>query len=198
MPERGSISDREGAPPADADLVCRIIGGEKDLYALLVQRYQERMFRFALASVRDSDTAVDLVQDTLVKAYAGLAGCRERERFAAWLFRILRNRCIDHQKEHRRRDVPLDERMCFAADDGLPDVEAERAGLRVALEQALSELPDAQREAFILKYVHGLAYEEIAVMLEVGTSALKMRVARAREALRTTLSRNGYSQEPMV
>lgn len=192
------IIDRAHPVPSDAELVGRILAGETAMYEMVVERYQERLFRFAIASVRDSDVAADLVQDTLVRAYAGLDGCRERERFGAWLFRILRNRCIDFQKEHRRRDVPLDESYPHAATGGLPDRETERAELRDSLERALAMLPAAQREAFVLKHVHGLAYEEIAVLLDVGISALKMRVARAREALQETLAVHGESRERVV
>jgi RNA polymerase sigma-70 factor, ECF subfamily len=179
----------------DADLLERILGGDTELYELLVERYQERLYRFALGSVREPDAAADLVQDTLVKAYASLSSCRDRDRFGAWLFRILRNRCIDYRKEHRRRDVPLDDRTAFSSSSGLPDHDAERAQLRDQLEKALATLPDGQREAFLLKHVHGMGYDEIAELLGVGTSALKMRVARAREALQSVLSTQWYERE---
>jgi RNA polymerase sigma-70 factor, ECF subfamily len=178
--------------PTDAELLGRVLAGQRDAYETIVQRYQERLYRYAISSTRDPDSASDLVQDTLVKAYMSLALCRDRERFAPWIFRILRNRCIDHQKEHRRRDVSLDERTRYATSIGLPDREMDQAILRDSLEHALSSLPEAQREAFLLKHVQGLSYEEIAEILEVGTSALKMRVARAREALQSTLRDLGY------
>lgn len=189
------IAPREPHLPADGDLLDRVLAGERDAYGILVGRYQERLFRFALASVRDRDTAADLVQDTLVRAYANLATCRDRDRFGAWLFRILRNRCIDHGKEHRRRDVSLFDRGELASTLGLPEVETERSYLRDALERALAELPEAQREAFLLKHLQGMSYEEISVVLDVGTSALKMRVARAREALQSALATLGYARD---
>jgi RNA polymerase sigma-70 factor, ECF subfamily len=184
--------------PSDAELIGRVLSGQRDVYERIVERYQGPLYRYALASIRDSDSAADLVQDTFVRAYSSLARCRDRERFAAWLFRILRNRCIDHQKEHRRRDVPLDERSEYATSLGTPERDMDQSLLRDALENALSSLPEAQREAFLLKHVQGLSYEEIAEILEVGTSALKMRVARARDALQGTLRGLGYERNGVM
>jgi RNA polymerase sigma-70 factor, ECF subfamily len=180
---------------SESEIVGRVLSGRAQDFELLVHRYQERLFRFALASVRDADVAADLVQDTFVRAYTGLAGCRDRERFAAWIFRILRNRCLDYRKEHRRRDVPLDERMTVAGSVGLPELDLERSRLREALERAVADLPDTMREAFILKHVHGLSYEEIESLLDVRQSALKMRVARAREALQAVLANEGFEKQ---
>ncbi|CAN5701609.1 RNA polymerase sigma factor RpoE [soil metagenome] len=190
------------SPPAeltsDSELIARVLQGDKAEYAVLVTRYQERLYRFALGSTGDPDTAADMVQDTFVKAYTSLSTCRERERFGSWLFRILRNRCMDFQKEHRRRDVSLNENFDGISRLGSPDGDLARAGLRNALEQALLHLPDAQREAFLLKHVQDLSYEEIGSLLGVGASALKMRVARAREVLRTTMRELGYEHSRLL
>jgi RNA polymerase sigma-70 factor, ECF subfamily len=192
---------REAIPlrePSDSELLARVLTGQRDVYETIVERYQERLYRYALASTRDPDAATDLVQDALVKAYSSLALCRDLDRFAPWLFRILRNRCIDYQKEHRRRDVPLDDNLDRASAIGAPEREMDRSILRDTLEHALSSLPDAQREAFLLKHLQGLSYEEISEILGVGTSALKMRVARAREALQGTLRGMGYDRDAVM
>jgi len=91
---------------SDAELVQRVLGGHTPTYEVLVRRYQESLYRHAVGMVGDSDAAADLVQDSLVKAYTRLGTC-DPDRFAAWLFRILRNRCKDWLKSRRRRDVPL-------------------------------------------------------------------------------------------
>ncbi|HYW13531.1 MAG TPA: sigma-70 family RNA polymerase sigma factor, partial [Longimicrobium sp.] len=131
--------------------------------------------------------AADLVQDSLVKAYTRLATC-DPDRFAAWLFRILRNRCKDYLKSRRRRDVPLTDdgpHAAPASDD--PVLTLERAELGQVVSEALSRIPESQREAFLLKHVEGRSYEEMADLLDAGISALKMRVMRAREALQDLL-----------
>ena len=167
---------------SDAELVRRVLAGESWRYEELVRRYQETLYRHAWGMVGDADAAADLVQDALVKAYSRLGTC-DPERFAAWLFRILRNRCKDHLKSRRRRDLPLLDDTHPAAPGDDPGLTFERAELGSVVGEALARLPEAQREAFLLKHVEGKSYEEMADALGIGISALKMRVMRAREAL---------------
>jgi RNA polymerase sigma-70 factor, ECF subfamily len=172
---------------SDAEDVRRVLRGDSAWYAVLVRRYQEPLYRHAYGMLGDADAAADLVQDSLVKAYTRLATC-DPERFAAWLFRILRNRCKDYLKSRRRRDVPLLDDGPHAAplsDD--PVVTLERSELGQVVADALARIPEPQREAFLLKHVEGRSYEEMAELLDAGISALKMRVMRAREALQELL-----------
>jgi RNA polymerase sigma-70 factor, ECF subfamily len=171
----------------DRELVARIQGGDREAYAVFFRRYQDWLYRHALGMVRDPDAATDLVQDSFLRAYVNLSTCQDTERFRGWLFRILRNRCLDYLKEHRRRDVPLEFDAPFASARDDPHRDLERVEIRGAVEHALASLPEPQREAFLLKHVEGLSYEEMAELLDTGVSALKMRVARAREALRARL-----------
>ncbi|HEX2189838.1 MAG TPA: sigma-70 family RNA polymerase sigma factor [Longimicrobiaceae bacterium] len=174
-------------PETDAHLVARVLDGDADGYAVLVGRYQASLFRYAVGMVRDGDLAADLVQDSLVKAYTSLATCQDPNRFGAWVFRILVNRCKDHLKSRRRHTAPLEEDTATAPDSDDPALGADRADTRALVERALATLPAAQREAFLLKHLEGRSYEEMAEMLGVSISALKMRVLRAREALQSLL-----------
>jgi RNA polymerase sigma-70 factor (ECF subfamily) len=172
--------------PADAELIRGILGGERELYARLVARYQEPLFRHAAGMVGDLDAAADLVQDSFVKAYTRLHTC-EPDRFAAWVFRILRNRCKDWLKNRRQHTAPLVADAHPAPDGDDPGRALERTELGQVVRAALMRLPAAQREAFLLKHVEELSYEEMAERLETGVSALKMRVMRAREAMQEML-----------
>jgi RNA polymerase sigma-70 factor, ECF subfamily len=172
---------------SDAELIGRVLAGERELYAVLVARYQDSLFRHASAMVGDADAAADLVQDSLVKAYTRLATCHDRERFPAWLFRILRNRCKDWLKNRRQHTVTLNDDAAAAPSGDDPGLSLERTELGRVVDDALQRLPEAQREAFLLKHVEGLSYEEMAERLDTGISALKMRVMRAREAMQEML-----------
>lgn len=172
----------------DAQLVERVLHGDQELYAVLVRRHQEMLYRHAFWAVHDADVAADLTQDSLVKAYTSLATCEDPSRFSAWVYRILRNRCMDYLKSSRRRDIPLD--LAPEMTTGETDAERaiEKAELQDAIARALAALPEGQREAFVLKHVEDLSYEEMSERLGVGVSALKMRVMRAREALQAALA----------
>ena len=110
----GLEAETEDVEPqqSDGELIGRILAGEREVYARLVGRYQDTMYRHAAAMVGDRDAAADLVQDTFVKAFTRLDTC-DPDRFAAWLFRILRNRCKDWLKNRRQHTVSL-------ADDAAP------------------------------------------------------------------------------
>lgn len=190
MKQRESAADMP-ATLNDAELVGRVIAGDADCYRLLVQRHQDVLFRVAYSLVLDDDVAADIVQDAFVRAYVNLARCRDRSRFRVWLLATLRNRGLDYLKEKRRGDLSLAvdgvtrRAEAMGAHTGAED---ERHALRTELEDAIARLSDPLREAFILRHVEQLSVEETAAVLGTGTSAVKMRVHRAREQLKEWLT----------
>jgi RNA polymerase sigma-70 factor, ECF subfamily len=175
------------APLSDREVVVRVMAGDRDVFRLLVRRYQDMLFRHAVRMTSDRDVASDLVQASLVKAYANIARCRDPDRFGAWLYRILANACKDHLKSKRRKDVSIEDHTELTDTTVNPAADLERTQLRKVLNKAITKLPDSLREAFILKHVEGRSYEEMADMLGTSVPALKMRVHRARETLKEHL-----------
>jgi RNA polymerase sigma-70 factor (ECF subfamily) len=171
--------------PTDAALVARVLKGDQTGFELLVRRHQAAMYRRARWMGLEPDIAGDMVQDAFVKAYENLKDCRDPNRFHVWAGRILRNRCLDFFKSAERRGVPLSPTL--PADTGNPETEHEHHSLGEHLRQALAILPQEQREAFLMKHAEELSYEEMAQIAGASISAMKMRVLRARECLRTEL-----------
>lgn len=179
----GRPGRREETEQADGDVVARVLGGDRESFAVLVRRHQDALFRHARGMGFDPDTAADMVQDALVKAFAGLAHCRNPDRFRSWVFRILRNCCLDHLKDVRRRDVSLDDPALGEAAVGVQPGDEARAFLTAALDR----LSPLLREAFLLRHEAGYTYDELAEITDSSPSAVKMRVHRAREELRAQL-----------
>ena len=168
----------------DAEIVRAVLAGDVERYAVLVRRYRERYARYASRMLGSRDVAEDAVQDALVRAFDRLADCREPDKFAGWLFLILRNRCYAEQRRRQREGRPLDEAdEMFAAPDR-PDGAYEQVERTHALERALQHLTAEQREVFVLKHTEGLAYEEIAGVTGATVASLKMRMHRAYDRLR--------------
>ena len=183
--------------PDDAEIIGRVLQGEKQEFEHLVSRYQRALYRHAVALVLDHDVAADMVQDAFVRAYLNLRECRDRARFRGWLFRTLRNRCLDHLKDASRRNVRLDDLAEPPLDGGeSPADRAQRRELRTGIERALAALPPALREAFVMHYVDGVPYETMAEVLGASVSALKMRALRAREALNSALRKSDVTPDP--
>lgn len=170
----------------DAAVVARVLAGDTAAYAVLVARYRVQFGRYAVRMLGNREDAEEALQDALVRAFRSLATCEDPEKFGSWLFRILANRCRTAGTRRGRREktfVRDDVAMMGAAEEH----PAERAAWREEIQRALMQIDPDQREAFLLKHVEDLGYEEMAVMTGVGVSALKMRVKRACERLRGLL-----------
>ena len=172
--------------PSDGEVVARVLEGERDAFRVLVQRHQDMLYGHAVRMTGQGDVAADLVQESLVKAYTSLDRCRNPDRFGAWAFRIVSNRCKDYLKNVRRSNVALDDVGPVAG--GMdPEDDLERGELRSRLDRALERLPVDQREAFVMKHEEDRSYGEMAELVGTSVGALKMRVHRARETLQELL-----------
>lgn len=172
--------------PSDAELVRRVRTGDIGAYGALVARYRDRLGRYAVHMIGDREDAEEALQDSFVRAYRSLARCDDPSRFGAWLYGILVNRCRTTGARAARR------RRMFVNDAGALSGAAhpepiERLEWTDAVDRALARLAPEYREAFLLKHVEDLEYEEMAKLTGAGVSALKMRVKRAREQLQKFL-----------
>lgn len=170
----------------DAELVAAVLGGETDAFSELVRRYQHVYYRFAVRMLGSRDDADDALQSAFVRAYRSLASCREPSRFGAWLYQIVINECRTAAIARQRRESR------FVHDEERLDVGVELEESVVpqdleTIQRALDRIPPDQREAFVLKHVEELEYDEMAALTGASVSALKMRVKRARERLKQLL-----------
>jgi RNA polymerase sigma-70 factor (ECF subfamily) len=171
-----------GSDPSDPEVVARVLGGDQEAFGILIQRYEPGLLRYAARMLGSRDVAADAVAEGLVRAYRHLASCRDPSRLRTWLYRIVANRCKSYLARRDTGDISLDEAPPLAdPEDNVAAVE--RAEQMALVQRALAALPAEKREAFILKHVEGMSYEEMAVVTGERIPALKMRVHRAREAL---------------
>jgi RNA polymerase sigma-70 factor (ECF subfamily) len=139
--------------------------------------------RFAVRMLGDRDDADDALQQTFLRAYRSLGKYQERDRFSAWLYRILVNQCRSaaSRRSQRERVFVREEVALLNAADRHQGSTGEDEEL---MRRILAELDPLLREAFVLKYVEDLSYEEMSAATGVGVSALKMRAKRACDRLR--------------
>jgi RNA polymerase sigma-70 factor (ECF subfamily) len=170
---------------SDRELVSGVRSGDLDAFAALVKRYRDAYTRFAVRMTGSLLDADDVMQSVWMRAFRNIGACKNPDRFGAWLYQIVVNEC----RTYTSRRAVRDNRFVDDAAESLaaltvaePDV-----ALREEIERALDCLPTDQREAFVLKHVEELSYDQIAEITGVGVSALKMRVCRACDRLRELL-----------
>lgn len=172
--------------PLPRETLRRARAGDPVAFAQLVRTYYPRCLRFAQHLLSNREDAEECVQDTFVRVHRALHRYEERERFDAWLFRILANRC----RTARRRVTRW--RLFHSADlDRVTPTSAARVDGFVARDEiwhALNVLTEEQRESFLLRHVEGLSYEEIAAAAGIAVTAVRMRVSRACARLRDAIS----------
>ena len=173
----------ELAQLADADLAERCLARDEDAVRELTRRYNQRLYRIARGILRSDLEAEDVVQDTYIRALAGLEGFRGQSALGTWLVRIAINEALGRlrKKSPEALDAPP------AAPVVDPETLMATAESRVMLERAIDDLPDAFRSVFVARMVEGLSIEETADLFGLRPETVKTRVHRARARLRTNL-----------
>src|SRR6266487_4732160 len=175
--------------PTDRALLERIRRGDTSGAGELFERYAPALLRFADRLLSDRSTAEELTQEVFVKVISRAHQYDGRAEVASWLFAIAANACRDRRGRDRRATiVPLEAVLEPAhKGEGIESVVGERER-RAAVRRALSALSEEQREALVLARYHGLPYAEIAEVLGISVGAVKTRIFRAVEALKSRFS----------
>jgi RNA polymerase sigma-70 factor, ECF subfamily len=182
---------------ADESLVREARAGASSAYSELVRRYQDRIYTVISGMVTGREDALDLTQETFLKAYTGLDRFRQDAGFYTWLYQIAVHLCIDYNRKRKRHQEPLPlDRNLFhdlgvEPEDPSPNRNPERVTinlhLRAAIHTALQRLPEPFRTAVILHDIEGLSQEEIAAITRCRLGTAKSRIQRGRRQLRELL-----------
>ncbi len=179
----------------DSLLVQEAIGGDRKAFEMIIRRYEQPLVNYLARTLGDRETALDFAQDIFLKAFASLASYRHGYKFSTWLFKIASNHVIDHWRKKKIPAMSLDQPV---RDDGSPSIQVcdraesvgrtfELAELRVKIEQALANIPEAFRELFVLRHINEFSYEEIADIKGLPVGTVKNRVFQAKEIIRRQL-----------
>lgn len=169
---------------------------EKMACTCMLKRFAHRLYLLARRLVNNDAEAEEVLQESFIQACSHIASFKGKSSLNTWLYRIVTNAALMKRRRHTPETVPLtteldDEHaeasMELIDEEKTPDEEILQAEVRTAIREALSQLPDALREAFILRHVDGLSTKEAAAKLDISEAALKVRLHRARQALQTLL-----------
>lgn len=177
----------------DDDLMAAYRDGDLGAFEVLYQRYRKVLFQFILNSCDSKAIASDLYQDVWTRVINARHGYTESASFPAWIFRIARNRLIDHYRTNSKHTaaMPLDEQVESQVTQLQtrlqPDELADLSARKDALKLALNALPDEQREVVLLRHIAGFSVQEIAELLQENTETVKSRLRYAFAKLRKRL-----------
>ncbi len=176
----------------DRDLVRRTQAGDRRAFDLLVLKYQQRVVSLIGRYIRDQTEALDLAQETFIKAYRALPSFRGESAFYTWLYRIAVNTVKNHLMAQGRRPPgeDLDAETAEQTDTGgrlrenaTPEGHLLTDEIARTVQAALAALPEELRTAIVLRELDGLSYEEIAQVMDCPIGTVRSRIFRAREAV---------------
>ena len=176
----------------DADVIARVLAGEKDLYAILVRRYNPRLYRIGMSIINDDAEVEELMQTTYIKAYESLGKFSFRADFSTWLTRILMNECFQFLRRRRNAlkfhgkimNYFLDQRT---TESSTPAAQVMNAELGSILEQAILQLPEKYRIVFIMREIEKINIAETKPCLQLSGISVKVTLNRAKALLRKSL-----------
>jgi len=182
----------------DAALMLRAKRGDRAAFAELVEKYKQPVMNFVFRSLRDEIEAEDLAQNVFLQAWKSRSRYRQTAKFSTWLFTIARNLCLNEIRRRSRHPAESIEESHAEHEDQprqqyedksqiSPPEKLLHGELAQKIEEALAELPEAQRTAILLCRQDELSYEEIAEVLDCSLSATKSLIHRGRETLKEKL-----------
>jgi RNA polymerase sigma-70 factor, ECF subfamily len=185
----------------DATLVSGLRAGDDEAFETLVRLYMARLLRVARRFLKNEEDARDAVQDAFISAFRSIQNFEAGAKLSTWLHRIVVNSSLMKMRSKRRRpEEDIDELLPRFKADGHQvedsvnwDLSAqemvEQAERREIVRRAIDQLPDTYRVVLLMRDIEEMSTEESAVALGITTAAVKVRLHRARQALRTLLDR---------
>lgn len=158
-------------------------------YEAVFYKMKDKLYRYALRFVRDSEVAEDVVQDVMYKLWQKRQEADEIENLEAWLMVLTRNRSLDVLRKDKGNNVNIDEAYTISDTAPIPDKQMENADLMTQLNGCLQQLPEKQRTVFHLREIEQMTYDEICQMTGFNLDDVKVSLFRARKHIQRMLSR---------
>jgi RNA polymerase sigma-70 factor (ECF subfamily) len=182
----------------DNEIIVRVLKGEKELYAIIVRRYNERLYRIGASLMRDDAEIEDAMQTAYINAYENLQKFAFKAAFSTWLTRILINECLLRLKKKRSYNF-LNKEVNGNYHEQIMDVQTPavkmlNSELKIKLEEAICRLPEKYRIVFVMREIENMSVAETQICLNLSEVNVKVRLNRAKALLRDTL-RTYYNKD---
>lgn len=182
----------------DTDAIQGVLAGDREMFAIIVRRYNSQLYRVGIAYLRDHAQTEDAMQNAYLKAFLHLHRFRGNAGFGTWLTRILINECLMILRARRRFSLETDENADEMADQTPAFPPSERLHhqeIKALLEEAIQTLPRNHRTVYLLREVQQLSTAETGECLGLSQANVKVLLHRAREGLKAELMRSAAGIE---
>ncbi|MGX5820614.1 sigma-70 family RNA polymerase sigma factor [Chitinophaga lutea] len=179
-------------PLPDDVLIARILAGEKQLFGLLIRKYNQRLYRIGMSVLENEAEAEDAMQTAYINAYEHLPRFEGRAAFGTWLTRIMLNQCYDQKRKNRHTLTNFEQPDNFVV-MGTPANELANKELGNVLEEAIAQLPEKYRLVFVMREIEDMSVRETSATLDIEETNVKVRLTRAKAMLRQSL--NSYMKD---
>lgn len=173
---------------SDEQVVEKVRKENKELYVEIVNRYEEKLMRYATYLISNNDKASDIVQETFIKAYVNLNGFNTKKKFSGWIYRIAHNEAINAVKKYHK-ESPIDQDMDFSSDINLED-DLSRKQIQEMAHKCLNAMNIKYSEPLMLHFIEGYSYEDISDILRLPMGTVATRIIRAKALMRRICQKN--------
>lgn len=162
----------------DEELVEIVRSKNKELYLEIVKRYQDKLLRYASYLVGDKYEAVEIVQESFIKAYINLRSFNINKNFSSWIYRIVHNEAMNYFQKYKK-EIPIKEEMNLISKHNIED-DINKKEIIEKANRCLNKIPVIYSEPLSLFYLEEKSYEEISDILRIPMGTVAIRISRAK------------------
>ena len=166
----------------DEEIIEKVRTSNQDLYAVVIDRYQKKLIRYAYNLIKNEERAADIVQESFIKAFINLNSFNIKKKFSSWIYRIVHNQAINLAKKYQK-ETPLLENWDFKSNDDI-EKDFEKKETKEKVEKCLKEIPLLYSEPLSLHYIDEKSYEEISDILRIPMGTVATRINRAKKLMK--------------
>lgn len=173
---------------SDEELVKTIRSNDQELYSLIIDRYQNKLLRYANNLIGNEHKAADAVQESFIKAFINLNSFDTKKKFSSWIYRIVHNETINHIKKYQK-ERPFPEGLDFESAENIEDIFEQRETI-AKVENCLKKMPLLYSEPLALYHIEEKSYKEISDILRIPTGTVGTRINRAKILMKKICQNN--------
>jgi len=167
---------------SDEEIVDQVRTTDKNLFAVIIERYQKKLLHYANSLIKDEDKAVDIVQASFIKAFVNINSFNIENKFSSWIYRIVHNEALNLIKKYPG-ETPLLDDLDFKSDENVEEDFIQKE-TKAQVEKCLKEIPILYSEPLSLYYIDNKSYEEISDILRIPMGTVAIRISRAKKLMK--------------